>query len=37
MTPPPASQASMRVAFWIWMLVVVLGLAIMVTLPLAGS
>lgn len=36
MTTPPVSQTSMKVAFWIWMLVVAVGLAIMVALPLAG-
>lgn len=30
------SRGSMRVAFWIWMLVIVIGLGAMIALPLFG-
>ncbi len=29
-------RASMRMAFWSWTLIIVIGLAIMITLPLLG-
>jgi hypothetical protein len=36
MSEHPTGHASMRLAFWSWMVIVVVGLAAMIALPLAG-
>jgi hypothetical protein len=36
MSDHPSGRASMRLAFWSWMVIVVVGLATMIALPLAG-
>jgi hypothetical protein len=35
-TPTDADTGGMRVMFWAWILIVILGLAAMMVLPLAG-
>ncbi len=36
MSDRTVGRASMRMAFWSWTLIIVVGLAVMIALPLAG-